>query len=55
MDARRPHLSANKKAGMEARKKRIADTPDAKNDAFEDERPACSKSSGAYYAILESA
>lgn len=53
MDARRPHLSASKKAGMEVRKMRIADTPEAKNDALEDERPACSKSSGAYYVSLE--
>ncbi len=39
---------------MEVKKMRIADIPDAKNDALEDERPACSKSSGAYYVVLDS-
>lgn len=48
-DVLRPHLSANMKAGMDTASMRIADTPDAKKDAVEDDNPACEKRIGAYY------
>lgn len=41
MDVRRPQRSEKMRPGMVAVKMRIADTPDARKDAWEEARPAC--------------
>lgn len=51
-EVRRPHLSANKKPGMEIANIRIDDKPEARNEALSVDSPACSKSTGAYYEML---
>lgn len=40
MEALRPHLSAKRTAGMEIASMRIAETPEARNEAEPLERPA---------------
>lgn len=51
-DVRLPHLSASKKAGTDIASIRIPDTPDARNDAVAENRPACENSRGAYYYVV---
>ena len=45
---RRPRLSEKRSAGIVTLKITIADTPEARKDAFEDARPACVNRRGAY-------
>jgi hypothetical protein len=40
VEARRPILSVKRKAGMDVTQRRIAETPDAKNDALAEDSPA---------------
>lgn len=47
VDARRPQISESRMAGMVETKMRMADTPDARNDASADDIPACRKRRGA--------
>jgi len=47
-EVRRPHLSARSVAGMLKASMRIAETPDARNDAVLDGIPAWAKIVGAY-------
>lgn len=51
-EVRRPHLSARRKAGIEIASIRMAETPEARNEAVEDESPACEKRTGAYYHLV---
>ena len=46
---RRPHLSEKMDAGIVTLKMMIADTPEARNEASEDLRPAWAKRRGAYW------
>ena len=48
VDVRRPQRSERMRAGMVAVKMRIAETPDARKEDWEDARPACWKRRGAY-------
>jgi hypothetical protein len=41
VERRRPNRSTNIKAGIEEAKIRIAETPEARNDALEEDKPAC--------------
>ena len=49
VEARRPQRSESRKAGMEVTKIRTAEMPDAKNEALDEDRPACWKRRGAYF------
>lgn len=48
-EVRRPHLSASRNAGMEMANMRIAERPDARKDAVDEDSPACEKRVGAYW------
>lgn len=48
-DVRLPHLSASRKPGMEMANIRIDETPEARNDALSEDRPACENRTGAYW------
>lgn len=50
-DLRRPQLFVKKKAGIVTSIMRIEDSPEAKKDASELERPAWLKSVGAYFGL----
>jgi hypothetical protein len=47
-DARRPHLSARREAGILKKSIKIAETPDARNEAVCEGNPAWAKIVGAY-------
>jgi len=47
-EARRPHLSANKKAGIETTSMRIEESPDARKVACSPGMPAWANKTGAY-------
>jgi hypothetical protein len=48
IDVLRPHLSTNKNPGIDIAIMRIADRPDARNDACSLGMPAWANSAGAY-------
>jgi hypothetical protein len=48
VEARRPHLSEKRKAGIVETKMRMAEMPEARKEAWEEEMPACWKRRGAY-------
>lgn len=41
VDNRRPTLSVSRNAGIEVANIKIAETPDARNEASDEESPAC--------------
>lgn len=41
VDARRPILSVNRNAGIEVMNIKMAETPDARNEASDEDSPAC--------------
>jgi hypothetical protein len=49
VEVRRPHLSANKKAGMDMANIKIAERPEARKPAVFPDNPACLNNVGAYY------
>lgn len=53
-EVRRPHLSANKKAGIETMAMAMVAMPDAINDELSSaEMPACVNRTGAYYTVSD--
>ena len=49
MEALLPQRSDNRKAGIEVMKMRIAETPEARKEALDEDNPACWNRRGAYY------
>jgi hypothetical protein len=54
-DVRRPHLSARRKAGTDMASMRMAESPEAKNEACSPGIPAWENKTGAYFESVKEA